>query len=435
MGLDRSSQAMPMDPNADRWQHCLEYAALSDVGLRRTNNQDSMTVVTAGSQDAWERRGHLFMVADGMGAHAAGELASRIAVDAVPLAYQKLVGLDPADALHEAMAAANQQIFERGEASDDFRGMGTTASTLVLLPQGALVAHCGDSRVYRLRDTKFEQLTFDHSLVWEMSAAGRIPESEVPDYVPKNIITRSLGPGDEADIDLEGPFPIETGDTFLLCSDGLSGPVRDEEMGTIVGCLPPEEAARTLVDLANLRGGPDNVTVIVVRVTGPQVANNNARTQPTCPPVAYRPIHPLLWALLGALGLGTLGMFGLGHYGLALLGVLSTLILAALALAERYGGDTPSGDWAVGPLGKGPHRVYHCAPDAVFADRLSRMVGQLRDAATNEDWKIDWPHFNQIQADADAATFAAKYPAAVRLYCHSLSFMMGELRNQQSKNR
>ncbi|MBN1588864.1 MAG: serine/threonine-protein phosphatase [Pirellulales bacterium] len=422
---------MLMDPNADRWQHCLEYAALSDVGLRRSNNQDSMAVATAGSQTAWEKRGHLFMVADGMGAHAAGELASQMAVDAVPLVYHKLGELHPAEALHRAMVAANQQIFERGEASDDFRGMGTTASTLVLLPQGALVAHCGDSRVYRLRDTTFEQLTFDHSLVWEMSAAGRIPENEVPDYVPKNIITRSLGPGDEAEIDLEGPFPIETGDTFLLCSDGLSGPVRDEEMGTIAGCLPPEEAARTLVDLANLRGGPDNITVIVVRVTGPQVANNDARTQPTKAPIVYRPVHPLLWALSGALGLGTLGMVVLGQYTLALAGLIATLVLTALVLIERCGGNMSLEDWTGQVFGKGPHRTYDCTPNAEFVDRLSRVVEQLRDAATNEDWKIDWHRFNQIQSDADAATFAAKYPAAVRLYCHALCFMMGELRNQQ----
>jgi len=421
-----------MDPNADRWQHCLEYAALSDVGLRRTNNQDSMTVVLAGSQNAWRKRGHLFMVADGMGAHAAGELASRMAVDAVPLVYQKLAELDPADALHEALVAANRQIFQRGEASGDFRGMGTTASTLVLLPEGALVAHCGDSRVYRLRGQKFEQLTFDHSLVWEMSAARRIPESELPDYVPKNIITRSLGPDDQADVDLEGPFPLETGDTFLLCSDGLSGPVRDEEMGTIAGCLSPDEAVRTLVDLANLRGGPDNITVIVVRVLGPQVAKNHDPNKPKREVATRRAVHPLLWTLLGALALGTLGAGALGHVALALLGLLTTLVLTALILAERYRGSAASSDWASAPLGKGPHRTYDCTPDAEFVDRLARIVGQLRDAATNEDWKIDWDHFNKIQADADAATFAAQYPTAVRLYCQALSFMMAELRSQKS---
>jgi len=392
-----------------------------------------MTVVLAGSQAAWRKRGHLFVVADGMGAHAAGELASRIAVDAIPLIYQKLTELHPADALRQALVGASRQIFERGETSDDFRGMGTTASALVLLPQGALVAHCGDSRVYRLRGQKYEQLTFDHSLVWEMSAAGRIPEGEVADYVPKNIITRSLGPDQHAEVDLEGPFPLETGDTFLLCSDGLSGPVRDEEMGTILGCLSPGDVARALVDLANLRGGPDNITVIVIRVLGPQVAKNDGQTESNHA-AAAQPVNPLLWALLGALGLGTLGAAALGHYPLALLGLFTTLILAVLIFRERHRDTGPAEDWAARPLGKGPHRTYNCKPDAEFVDRLSRIVGQLRDAATSEDWKIDWQHFNKTQADADAATFAAQYSTAVRLYCHAMSFMMGELRAQQPES-
>ncbi|HBO43126.1 MAG TPA: serine/threonine-protein phosphatase [Planctomycetaceae bacterium] len=423
-----------MSENPERWKHCLEYAALSDVGLRRSNNQDSMVVVTASGQQAWERRGHLFVVADGMGAHAAGELASRMAVEAIPLVYQKLSGNNPAHALHQAMTAANAQIFERGQATDDFRGMGTTASALVLLPQGALVAHCGDSRVYRLREQKFEQLTFDHSLVWEMSAAGRIPENEVPDYVPKNIITRSLGPSEHAEIDLEGPFPLQTGDTFLLCSDGLSGPVRDEEMGTIVECLSPDDAVRALVDLANLRGGPDNITVIVARVTGPQQAGGGRSGEPVGLAEATRPIPALLWSFLGASCLVALGAAAMGHWAVGLLGLIGAMVFGLFLLLRRFGADAPNEVWAAQPLGKGPHRTYRCRPDAEFVDRLSHTVGQLRDAATNEDWEIDWHHFNQIQAEADSATFNARYPAAVRLYCRALSFMMSELRAQQSSD-
>ncbi len=135
--------------------------------------------------------------------------------------------------------------------------MGTTASALLLLPQGALTGHVGDSRVYRLRGKCLEQLTFDHSLVWEMSAAGQLPKNALPGFVPKNIITRSLGPHADVKVDLEGPYPLEAGDTFLLCSDGLSGQVSDEEIGALLHCLPPAEAAQVLVDLANLRGGPD----------------------------------------------------------------------------------------------------------------------------------------------------------------------------------
>ena len=100
-----------------------------------------------------------------------------------------------------------------------------------------------------------------------MMAAGKIREQEVPSYIPKNIITRSLGPSPQVQVDLEGPFPLVPGDTFMLCSDGLTGQVSDEELGAILGALPPKESAQTLVDLANLRGGPDNITLQVLRFT------------------------------------------------------------------------------------------------------------------------------------------------------------------------
>ena len=236
----------------------LEYAALSDIGLRRSNNQDSLAVMPAASESLWQQRGDLFVVADGMGGHAAGELASKLSTDTVPLVYHKLLDHTPAEAVLAAVEEANAQINSRGQASIDFRGMGTTTTVLVLLPHGALLAHVGDSRAYRIRGHRLEQLTFDHSLVWEMRAAGHL-QGQVPEYVPKNVITRSLGPNPKVQVDLEGPLPVVPGDTFLICSDGLSGPVKDEELGMILGSMPPGEAVRALVDLANLRGGPDNI--------------------------------------------------------------------------------------------------------------------------------------------------------------------------------
>ena len=225
-----------MDAPQSIWNRCLDYAAQSNVGLRRPNNQDAYAVSLAGSQADFEQRGHLFMVADGMGAHAAGELASKMAAEVVSLVYRKRLDQSPPEAILSAMLDANYQIHSRGLANPDFRGMGTTATTLVLLPTGAMVAHVGDSRAYRLRGTRIEQLTFDHSLVWEIRAAGQAPDL-LPGYIPKNIITRSLGPNRTVQIDLEGPHPLQIGDTFLLCSDGLSGQVTDDEMGMVLGCL------------------------------------------------------------------------------------------------------------------------------------------------------------------------------------------------------
>src|SRR4029079_18691522 len=244
----------------------LKHASVSDLGMRRTNNQDSLAAVVTNDVATWATRGHLLMVADGMGAHAAGELASKLAVDNIPHTYFKLRDLYPPAALRQGIRDANTTIHSKSQSSIGFQGMGTTCSCLVLLPQGALVAHIGDSRVYRLRGDLLEQLTFDHSLVWEIAEAGQIPEAEVPAYIPKNVITRSLGPHPTVNVDIEGPYSAAPGDVFLLCSDGLSGQINDEELGAILACLPPEEAVQSLVDVANLRGGPDNISVIAARV-------------------------------------------------------------------------------------------------------------------------------------------------------------------------
>src|SRR5580704_3655251 len=297
------------------WLTFIEHAALSDVGLRRSNNQDSCAVVLASDQRNWRERGHLFLVADGMGAHAAGELASKLAAGGIPHTYHKLLDQVPPEALRQAIIESNAHIHGRGEANAEFHGMGTTTSVLVLLPQGAIVAHVGDSRVYRFRRGRLEQLTFDHSLVWEMMATGRLPAGDVANFIPKNIITRSLGPHPEVKVDLEGPHPIEQGDVFLLCSDGLSGQVKDEQIAAVLGSMSPTEAARALVDLANLHGGPDNVTVVVVRVAEP-------------PPIAadeqafhVRPIPSrsgslpalALWVVLGVALLAAAGLALIGH--------------------------------------------------------------------------------------------------------------------------
>jgi len=142
------------------WDECLEHAEQSDIGMRRATNQDSHRVVLAPDWETWLRRGHLFVVADGMGAHAAGELASDMAAAGIVHQYHKYEDLSAPEALHRAILETNAEIHRRGQANVDFHNMGTTGSVLALLPQGALVAHVGDSRVYRLRKGVLEQLTF-----------------------------------------------------------------------------------------------------------------------------------------------------------------------------------------------------------------------------------------------------------------------------------
>src|SRR5436190_6860152 len=144
--------------------------------MRRTTNQDSHAVLAADTPAVLEGRGHLLMVADGMGAHAAGELASKLAAEGVPHLYRKYVELSPPDALLRALRETNNEINRRGMASTDFHNMGTTCSVLVLVPHGAIAAHVGDSRIYRFRNSSICQLTFDHSLQWELRASGQMPE-------------------------------------------------------------------------------------------------------------------------------------------------------------------------------------------------------------------------------------------------------------------
>ncbi len=431
---DGDCLAAGMDPNAVNWDHCLEYAELSDVGLRRANNQDSKALVIAGGEDKWTRRGHLFMVADGMGAHAAGELASKLATDIVPLTYYKLVDQAPPQALLAAIQDANTQIHTRGQASEDFRGMGTTASVLVLLPQGALVAQVGDSRVYRWRNHQLEQLTFDHSLVWELRASGQISAEATPSFVPKNVITRSLGPSPQVQVDLEGIFPIQVGDTFLLCSDGLSGQVEDNEIGKILGCLPLGEALRALVDLANLRGGPDNITVVAVRVLAPLTCAETANQAETSAPAMVQPVRPVVWGLLGG--------FTLLAVMLALFGLLLPAAVCAVApigaglaaLMQRYGGAKAYQD--VGPpMGRGRSSAWDATPDAGFVARLTDIVNQLQEAAVHDRWSIDWDRFNGHFQIAKTAAQAGRYVEAIRGLCRAISFMMGELKNQRSRRR
>lgn len=420
-----------MDPAAAIWSHCLDVAALSDIGLRRANNQDSHRVVLAGNQEDFKQRGHLFVVADGMGAHAAGELASKIATDVISLDYRKQLDQSPPEALTSALLNANRQIHTRGQASPDFRGMGTTATTLVLLPVGALVAQVGDSRTYRVRANRVEQLTFDHSLVWEVRAASKLAEDEVPSYISKNIITRSLGPNPTVQVDLEGPMPLQAGDTFLLCSDGLSNQVKDDEIGMVLSCLPPAEAVQSLINLACLRGGPDNITAIVVRVLGPQTVRQNGDAARSAGATKVRPAHPLAWTLLGVAALASVGLLAVGQPIAALAGFLVAAAALGLILTQRYGGasETPADTRR---FGRGPYVVCDCTVNADLLGRMAEIVRQLRQAAENEKWAVDWTAFDRLLAQAAAAAQAGNLSEAAAGHLRAITSLMTQLRQKRS---
>jgi PPM family protein phosphatase len=305
-----------MGQDAGQWKDSLDYVTVTDIGRRRANNQDAFAVVLAGDNDDWEQVGHMFLVADGMGAHAAGELASKLVAESLPHLYRKHSNDSAPEALYRALVETNEEVHRRGQANIEFNNMGTTVSALLLLPQGALIGHVGDSRVYRMRNKHLEQMTFDHSLVWEMRASGQLDDEHLlSDAIPKNVITRSVGPYSHVQPDFEGPFAVEQGDLFLVCSDGLTGQISDDELAAILATLPLRAAGSMLRNLANVRGGQDNITLVLVQATSDPVVTNREDFEPIMigENVVQAPVTVATWVGLGIAFLGGLAAGVIGH--------------------------------------------------------------------------------------------------------------------------
>ena len=254
----------------------LSWAVRTDPGLRRSSNEDSYcTRADLG----------LFVVADGMGGHAAGEVASRVAVETIqtfitetagadknrtwPFPFEPQVSLE-GNRLKAAFRLANRQIANAMADSADLRGMATTASAVLAGPHSACVAHVGDSRVYALLDGALRQITDDHSWVEEQVRAGTMTSSAARQHPWRNVVTRALSGGSDPEIDTVELTPHQ-GERLLLCSDGLSGVVAHDEIERILSDrqLTLEQICDRLVAAANEGGGPDNVTVLVIQIDVP----------------------------------------------------------------------------------------------------------------------------------------------------------------------
>jgi len=245
-----------------------EHAERTDPGRQRRGNEDSLY-----AQPPY------FAVADGMGGAQAGEVASRIAVEALQR------GLPPDGPGEERLVAAvrdaNEQIHRMSRADRERAGMGTTLTAAFVGPEEILIAHVGDSRAYRVRDGRLEPLTRDHSLVQALIDQGRLSEEEAQTHPQRSIITRALGP--EPDVDVEThTYRARDGDVFLLCSDGLTSMVDEATVERIVAASPDlDHTAQALIDAANAAGGRDNITVILFRVADDQGGADGAEEQPT----------------------------------------------------------------------------------------------------------------------------------------------------------
>ncbi len=402
--------------------------------MRRANNQDAYATLPADSAERFARRGHLFVVADGMGAHAAGELASQMAAEKISQYYLKQSTLDATTALRNAVQDANSDIHRRGQENPEFYNMGTTASSIAIGPQGVIVAHVGDSRVYRVRDGKLEQLTFDHSLVWEMQASGQVhPNSAYRNNIPKNVITRSLGPSEEVCVDIEGPFPVKKGDHYLLCSDGLTGQVEDDEIGPLIDSMPPELAARVLVDLANLRGGPDNTTMVIVEITespGPETQARGIGNGVSIPVPGLVAAAAVL-CFVGGLALGFTD--NIGPMVVAILLAIVAAIVAGILFYNQAGtaNDHPA---QKKQIRSAPYRTYSAKPTDELLKRLSSVLNQLKQAAVDRKWTVDWSEMDALMANAAAARQRGDLKAATANQAEAITKTMAQLRAQNRRH-
>jgi Serine/threonine protein phosphatase len=242
----------------------LDVAQLTDVGRKRPHNEDNMAYVIPKDSQVMARKGALFIVADGMGGHAAGEVASEIAVDTVSNAYYQDDNDDIPLSLMNAIKRANALIHQRAAENMMRSGMGTTCVAAVIRGSIAYIANVGDSRAYLVRNGLSRQISQDHSWVEEQVRAGLLTKDQARSHAQRNVITRCLGTQSEVEVDVF-PEPLQEGDTFVLCSDGLSGPVPEDDLRAIINQYMPSESVYHLVERANANGGPDNITAIVVR--------------------------------------------------------------------------------------------------------------------------------------------------------------------------
>jgi protein phosphatase len=237
----------------------IEYCFRSDRGKVRTSNEDSCVA---------NLNNKIFLVADGMGGHAAGEIASQIAASAVEAVLSAGEPNPDMEALLQiAVKTANTSVYETQRLKPECRGMGSTLTALTFQDNRYYVAHVGDSRAYLFRDGSLIQLTRDHSLVWPLFESGALAKDDISRHPQKNLITRSIGTHSDVEADLKNGDALE-GDIFLLCSDGLTDVLSDQDILHILstGKGNVRDLCEALVSGANAGGGPDNVTVVLVRL-------------------------------------------------------------------------------------------------------------------------------------------------------------------------
>jgi protein phosphatase len=418
----------------------VQFAALTDVGVKRSHNQDACSAQPAADATGYAAQGHVFVVADGMGGHAVGEKASAKAVRDIPFLFLKHVHDGVLPALRRAFEETNTGIYTVGQENPEFRGLGTTSTALILRPEGAWIGHVGDSRAYRIRDGIAEQLTFDHSWVWEIARRQGVDPDELGDF-KKNVIIRSLGPDPEVEVDIEGPHPVQTGDAFLLCSDGLTGVVPPEEIGPVVTVLPPDEAARLLVNLANLRGGPDNITVLIVHVGGGTGLFSSGKKGGGLKRAIAAWNRKVPWPFT-ALGAGCLvAAISLAmqfaevpgaafSFSIAAIGIIAGLVGLGMHLRKEPEEPPAPND---APRELHVYKKHTCPVERGVAEKFAEVERILVDAMKSQNVTADWDGYAKLVAEAESRLKKNNETEAVAARCRSLLFLADAFHKARQK--
>jgi len=339
----------------------IEVGSATDIGRVRERNEDSILVDPP-----------LYVVADGMGGHRGGQVASQVALETM-----EELGTEGRDSLAEHVRRANRAVWDRSVEDEQLAGMGTTLTAARVEGGSALIAHVGDSRAYLLRNGTLRQLTTDHTLVARMVKSGEISEAEADVHPHKNVLTRALGTDEQVEVD-EDSIALVDGDRLLLCSDGLTGMVTEDQIQAILeNSEQPQQAADRLVKAANRAGGIDNISVVVLDAIGEGDKSGGGRR-------------------LAAPSGRTLGRWGLRA-------ALVLLIVVALLVGTRVWLDR---QWYVGPA-DGSVAIFQGIPLTILGYDLGRPVEVHRDLPAAEIRALEekWEAFDEgiTAADRDGA--------------------------------
>jgi protein phosphatase len=341
----------------------------TDIGRARERNEDAYLV-----------RDPLFAVADGMGGHRGGNVASKVALEAIRAFDADGTDGDSTSALVKDIRTANETVLARGEADRDLRGMGTTITALLVQGEHATIAHVGDSRAYRLRDGGLEQLTQDHTLVHQLVEEGRITADQAGRHPQRSILTRAVGVEPSVDVDAS-TIELRLGDRLLLCTDGLTGMLSDDAIREVLASEEdPQRASDRLVEAANAAGGDDNITVVVIDVLEASPAPDAAKpagvgtTTPPPPvstPAAVR--QPRRWRRAA---------------------ILTAAIVVALLVAGWVGVHAyANGQWYVA-TSNGQVAIYHGIPARVLGVHLSHVATTTDLSAAAAEQLAPWAGIN-----------------------------------------